>query len=267
MNEPIEQPRPQLVKEEPIIVKEKAPLIVSENKAEAKKEIIEVIDGVQNLTRTTLPVDQIIISDSDRWAAIGPFVEDENHTRYAIVFMDHQSVEGDRFIYRKPSDLELQILWHEFTHIITEDASTYVNNPLIRAILSEGVSIAAEFALDRIKSNKISVNSVIQHCQEIVTANKELLETDSKEINSDKLQASLYCEYDGFLFERDLVHIAGLSFVQQVLGDEIWKWRALFSYPPSVAEVIEPQKYKERMKEILKNYQVSEIKPIHPELI
>jgi hypothetical protein len=228
----------------------------------SKERINKTLSQVQNSLAKQSSIDVFQISFSEHpgeqnWSASGCYIADKKKWG-SIKFGKEVPIKSD-FLENKLTTEELSKVAHEYTHLVTSEFETNKSEATVHQILQEGVAVRAEVNILNSESlyDVVDYKSVINHCGRLVQENKNIILDPKSEWQSDtKLEEDEIREilmnsklvYDGFSLNRGLLHIAGIYFVGSVLGPRIDLSETLYKNPPTFEEIIDPIKYKNRVK-------------------
>lgn len=257
----------------------------AERPADIESKNIQKLEGevifVQNLFKTELKMDEIVVGygrkGENMTCAFG--VYRDSGLKWGSLIMGNPPRDADtkEFLSQTMTTSEISIFDHEFTHLLILSRSEEITNPEypIDEILNEGLACTVEMAsINRNSTEKIDMAAVAAHNRRLVNENADILLNPKARFDHDVAEDDNYLRsmlfmrehfYDGFARnDRGIKYIAGISFVLNVLGNRLDKWTILYDNPPTLEEVVNPDKYMERMGEAIDKYQVNETTPNLP---
>lgn len=250
------------------------------------------ISEVQNKLKSPLSIDNLWLDYEEQpfrqssvnwYATTACFNKSEGET-WGRITTGIKPNYGATFIESNISEANISILDHEIAHLITNETILSDKSKAtwpISSIIGESVSICLEIqSLNSHQKEDRSTNTseIMSHCQRIVSENQDNFLNPEKITgpNEFTFPSDIYRvtithpdqrEYDGFSMKRDLMHIAAINFGLKVLYNDVSKWKFVLENPPTMEEIVYPQKYLERFGMQFTNYKVQEIEPTRPTLL
>jgi hypothetical protein len=279
----VETPKIQFEAPIPDIVANTAELSEKPEDIEVKniQKLEEEVVFVQDLLRTELKLDEVKVGygwrGQNMCTAWG--VYRENGLKWGSIVMGDppRYLSEYDFIYQEMSASTISVFDHEFLHLLVLSRSHEIrdSDSQVGNILDEGLACAVEIAsLNKNSNEKIDVAAVAAYNRRLVNENADVLLNPKVLFDHDvsgtdaELTDILYYQrqfYDGFARNgRSIRYNAGISFVLNVLGERLDKWTVIFDNPPTLEEIVNPDRYLERMGRTLEDFQVSEIDPKKP---
>lgn len=227
----------------------------------------KTVADVQKHLSTPFQLDELFITYSEqpseqRWSESGCRTKDK--VKWGSIKFGKEIPNKEDFLDNKLGLEESARIGHEYTHLVTREFDATDRYSSTFDILQEGVAVGVEMKIRNSKSlyDVVDPREVVSHCGRIINEKKEILLNES--VTRD-LEMSKTMAYDGFALNRPLIHIAGIFFVGSVLGPRVDLAEILYKNPPTYEEIVDPNKYKERVKIDL-NQPVKDILPITPKI-
>ncbi len=228
------------------------------------------IEQVQKVMAHRLKIDTLGIYYHDQpqmqnWSSMG--LSTSGDMKRGSITIGPEIKNKSDFLSNDLSLSDLSKLGHEYSHLVQDDMATSENmSPGVKQILKEGASCCIEIGILNSGSlyDKVQLRDVVNHCGRIVKDKSNTFLQNSG-ISFDFKADESY--YDGFSINRGLAHIGGIYFVGTVLGNRIDKLTMLFNNPPTLDEIVEPQKYITRMSLTGEFDPMKQIEPYIPKII
>ncbi len=246
-------------------IKNERPLV---NEEEGRRGVLQqVAVRMQEQLGVQLQADVLIFeenADKGKWGVVARLLPKQDEMLGFVFTPENFDVEGSQEL----SQGETHSSAHEIGHLLLNYSEEQrPENTTIRAILDEGILEAAAITeLDSNDDEQIDMREVAVHCSRVLREYHGLLE---KIVDDPTLVLPLSgpLGYDGYQMNRSMVHIAGISTVFSVLGREnSHAWPVLYENPPTLEEIKNPQKYRNRIKDQLHAFPKPDVKPRLPKI-